>query len=84
MVADFEGRIRARGGGAGQDDGPLFAIFYVDNACIATWDPVFLQWAIDHLVSTFEHVGLEINITTTKTMICTPGKIRLQLPADLY
>jgi hypothetical protein len=60
----------------------LFAIFYVDDAYIAAWDPVFLQRAIDSLVSTFERVGLETNISETKAMICTPVKIRLQLPAD--
>ncbi len=62
----------------------LFAIFYLDNVYIAAWDPVCLQRAVDGLVSTFEHVGLETNITKTKAMICTPGKIRLQLSADLY
>ena len=53
----------------------LFAIFYVDNAYIAARDPVFLQWAIYGLVSTFERVGLATNITKMKAMICTPGKI---------
>ncbi len=62
----------------------LLAIFYVDNAYIATREPVFLQWAIDGRVSTFERVGLETNIRKTKAMICTPGKIWLQLPADSY
>ncbi len=62
----------------------LFAIFYVDDVYIAARDPVFLQWAIDGLVSTFEHVGLKTNISKTKAIICTPGKIQLQLPADSY
>jgi hypothetical protein len=62
----------------------LFAIFYVDNAYIATCDPIFLQRAIDGFVSIFECVGLETNISKTKAMICTPGKIPLQLPADSY
>jgi hypothetical protein len=35
----------------------LFAIFYVDDAYIASRDPVFLQQAIDGLVSKFERVG---------------------------
>ncbi len=54
----------------------LFAICYVDDAYIAARDPTFLQQAIDGLVRT--------NTTKTKAMICTPGKIRLQLPADSY
>jgi hypothetical protein len=62
----------------------LFAIFYVDNAYIAARDPVFLQWAINGLVSTFELVGLKTNISKTKAMTCTPGKIRLQLPTNSY
>jgi hypothetical protein len=62
----------------------LFVIFYVDDAYIAAWDPVFLQWAIDNLVSTFKCVGLKTNISKMKPMICTPSKIRLQLPADSY
>ncbi len=62
----------------------LFAIFYVDNAYIEARDPVFLQRAIDGLVSTFERVGLETNTTKTKAMTCTPRKIRHQLPAHLY
>jgi hypothetical protein len=62
----------------------LFAIFYIDYEYIAARDPVFLQRAIDGLVSTYERVGLKTNISKMKAMICTPGKIRLQLPADPY
>ncbi len=62
----------------------LFAIFYVEDAYIVARDPVFLQWAIDGLVSTFERVDLKTNTTKTKSMTCTPGKIWLQLPADSY
>jgi hypothetical protein len=46
----------------------LFAIFYIDNACLAARDHVFLQWAIDGVVSTFERVGLETNTTKIKVM----------------
>ena len=62
----------------------LFAIFYVDDAYIASRDPVFLQQAIDGLVSAFERVGLETNIKKTQAMTCTPGTIRLQLPTESY
>jgi hypothetical protein len=62
----------------------LFAIIYVDNVYIMAQDPIFLQRAIDGLVSTFKRVGLATNISKTKAMICTPGKIRLQLLADSY
>jgi hypothetical protein len=62
----------------------LFAIFYVDNAYLASRDPVFLHQALDVLVDAFERVGLETNTKKTQAMTCTPGKIRLQLPADSY
>ncbi len=62
----------------------LFAIFYIDDAYIAARDPIFLQWAIDGLGSTFECVGLKTNNSKTKAMICTPSEIRLQLLADSY
>ena len=62
----------------------LFAIFYVDDAYIASRDPVFLQQAINGLVSAFERVGLKTNTKKTQSMTCTPGTIRLQLPTDSY
>jgi hypothetical protein len=51
----------------------FFAIFYVDDAYLATRDPNFLQVALNSLVSLFECVGLESNVKKMKTMICTPG-----------
>ncbi len=52
-----------------------FAIFYVDNAYLASWDPELLQRALDILVNLFTHVGLETNVKKTLTMICMPGRI---------
>ena len=66
----------------------LFAIFYVDDVYIAARDPIFLQQAIDILVTIFKRVGLETNTKKTQAMTCTPGKnpapapIRL-LPTDV-
>jgi hypothetical protein len=62
----------------------LFVVFYVDNAYVAAQDPVFLQCALNVLVDTFARVGLDTNITKTQAMICTPGKIRVQLPSESY
>ncbi len=62
----------------------LFAIFYVDDMYIASRDPVFLQRAIEGLVTAFERVGLETNTKKTQAMTCTPGTICLQLPTDSY
>jgi hypothetical protein len=39
----------------------FFAIFYVDNAYLASWDAGFLQHALDILVDLFERVGLQMN-----------------------
>ena len=54
----------------------LFAIFYVDDAYIASRDPALLQRAIDGLVSAFERVGLETITKKTHAMTCTPGTCR--------
>jgi hypothetical protein len=62
----------------------LFAVFYVDHVYVAAQDPVFLQCALNVLVDTFAHVGLNTNIAKTQAMICTPGKIRVQLPLESY
>jgi hypothetical protein len=62
----------------------LFAIFYVDDAYVAARYPVFLQRTLDVLVDTFACVGLKTNIAKTQAMICTPGKICIQLPAESY
>jgi hypothetical protein len=62
----------------------FFAIFYVDDAYLASRDTEFLQRALDLLVSLFERVGLETNVSKTQTMICTPGRIRTQLLTDSY
>ena len=70
--------------GVGRLDVDLFAIFYVDDAYLASRDAEFLQRALDLLVSLFARVGLETNVSKTQTMICTPGRIRTQLPADSY
>jgi hypothetical protein len=32
----------------------------------------------------FERVGLQTNTTKTQTTICTPGRIRTQLPLESY
>jgi hypothetical protein len=62
----------------------FFAIFYVDDAYLASWDAEFLQYALTHLVNLFERIGLQTNMTKTQTMICTPGRIRRQLSTESY
>jgi hypothetical protein len=62
----------------------FFAIFYVDDAYLASRDPEFLQRALEILVDLFARVGLKTNLKKTQTMICKPGRIRTQLPAASY
>ena len=62
----------------------LFAIFYVDDRYIASRDPDFLQRAFNMLVAIFQRTGLETNIKNTQAMVCTPGRIWVQLSQDLY
>ncbi len=62
----------------------FFAIFYVDDAYLASWDPEILQRALDILVNLFACVGLETNVKKTQTMICTLGRIQTQLPTVSY
>ena len=64
--------------------GELFAIFYVDDGYIASRDPDFLQKALDMLVDIFRRTGLETNTKKTQAMVCTPGKIRVQLSRTSY
>ncbi len=58
----------------------FFAIFYVDDAFLASQDAGFLQHALTLLVNLFKWVGLQMNTSKTQTMICTLGWIRTQLP----
>jgi hypothetical protein len=62
----------------------FFAIFYVDDAYLASRDVGFLQQALTLLVDLFTRVGLQTNTSKTQTRICTPGRIRTQLPSESY
>jgi hypothetical protein len=62
----------------------FFAIFYVNDAYLASWDAGFLQHTLTHLVNLFQRVGLRTNASKTQTMICTPGRIWIQLPTESY
>ncbi len=62
----------------------FFAIFYIDDGYLASRDSEFLQRALDILIDLFARVGLKTNVKKTQTMICTPGRIRTQLPMASY
>ncbi len=59
----------------------LFAVFYVDDGYIASCNAEFLQEALNILVETFKCIGLA---TKTQAIICTSGRIGVQLPTDSY
>jgi hypothetical protein len=62
----------------------FFAIFYVDDAYLASSNPEFLQRALDVIVGLFSHVGLKTNAQKMQTLISTSGRICIQLPEDSY
>ena len=62
----------------------LMAIFYADDAILASRDPVALQKALDIIVELFERVGLRTNTSKTKVMTCVLGKIRTRLSREAY
>jgi hypothetical protein len=62
----------------------FFAIFFIDDAYLATRDPDFLQVALNSLVSLFERVGPGTNIKKMQTMNCTPGRRTTQLSTNSY
>jgi hypothetical protein len=63
----------------------FFAIFYVEDAYLASRDAGFLQHVLDLLVDLFERGGLQTNTAKTQAMmICTLGRIRTQLPSESY
>ncbi len=62
----------------------FFAIFYLDDAYLATRDHDFLQVALPSLVSLFKCIGLETNIKKMQVMICIPGCISIQLLINSY
>ncbi len=60
----------------------LFAVFFVDDGYIASRDADVLQEALNILVKTFKRVNFATNTKKTQAMVCTPEKIRVQLPTD--
>ncbi len=61
----------------------FFAIFYVNDAYLASRDAGFLQHVLTLLVDLFQWVGFQTNTFKMQMMICTPGWIWSQLPTKL-
>ena len=62
----------------------ILAIFYADDAYLASRDAEELQRALDILVDLFDRVGLRTNTKKTQAMTCVPGKIRTRLSNASY
>ncbi len=62
----------------------FFAIFYVDNAYLASRDVGFFQHAPTLLVHLFERIGFQTSTSEMQTMICIPGQIRTLLSPESY
>ncbi len=74
----------ARGRSQNKTNGCFFAIFYIDDAYLASRDPKFLQRALNVLVNLFSRVGLETNVKKNQTMIFRTERIRTQLRTASY
>ena len=70
--------------GYGEEFRRMLAIFYADDAFVASRLAPFLQEALDTLVDLFERVGLRTNVRKTKTMVCVPGKVRTRWRDSSY
>ena len=70
--------------GLGEEIRQLLATFYADNGMIQSMDPVFLQSSFDILIGLSECVGLWMNTTKTKVMVCVPRKICIHTSNHVY
>ena len=58
--------------------------FFVDNGLVGLRDPVWLQRALNILVTLFESIGLRTKSYKTKVMTCVAGKIQVALTDEAY
>jgi hypothetical protein len=58
--------------------------FFVDNGLVGSRDPIWLQSALDILVTLFEGIGLRTNPDKTKVMMCVPGNIQVAHTEEAY
>jgi hypothetical protein len=58
--------------------------FFVDNGLVQSRDPVWLQSALNILVTLFESIRLRTNPDKMKIMMCIPGNIRVAHTEEAY
>jgi hypothetical protein len=59
-------------------------VFFVDNRLLGSRDPVWLQSALNVLVTLFESISLRTNPDKMKVMMCVPGNIRVAHMEEVY
>ena len=62
----------------------FLAAFYADDGLVQLRDPARLQALLDILISLFKRVGLQTNVSKTKTMVCIPGRGRTCQSQETY
>jgi hypothetical protein len=70
-VGVADGHITSSDGGGAINE-EIAAMLYVDDGLLASNQPDILQGGTDYLVDLFERVGLNANISKTKSMTCEP------------
>ena len=60
------------------------AIFYAGNGWFLARDKAWLQGGSDKLIGCFEWVGMQMNATKTKAMVCNPRYLMGQEPKRSY
>jgi hypothetical protein len=53
----------------------ILVAFYVNDGLIASCDPFWLQESFNIIIRLFEWIGLFMNASKTKIMVCIPGQI---------
>ena len=51
---------------------------------VASFDPRWLEWAFNALVSLFKRVGLQTNVRKTVIMVCRPCQAAVTQPEAAY
>jgi hypothetical protein len=59
-------------------------LFYADDGKLSSADKVWLQFALDQLVSLFELIGLSTNTEKTKAMVSTPSHLHGPMSTAAY
>ena len=59
-------------------------IFYADNGILVSWDPDWIQVALNVFIVLFQRIKLAANITKLNTITCHPGSIILGILEEAF